>query len=764
MVIKRTGSYMSLKTQKLKFLDITNYLAPGYSYAKFLKAYECPSAKGFFPYEYMTDLDKLHETELPPHAAFYSTLKDENISEDDYHYCQQIWRDKSMTTLRDFLMWYNNLDVVPFLDAIHKMFEFYKERQMDMFKSAISVPGLSLQYLFLTLPQPDVHFSLIDEANKDVYYAIKANIVGGPSIVFHRYHEKEKTFIRGGKLCQNIVGFDANALYLWSLMQDMPVGTFVRRKADQNFKPFQSQKWGVMAAEWMDWVAYTDGVYIQHKLNAKEKQVGDRQIPVDGFCKQNNTVYQFQGCFWHGHRCHLNKSEFNHVRKTSMDELRQQTEQTSAYIRQHGFQLKEMWECEWRQILSTEPGAKQFVESHRLPHHNRKTMNQREIINAVMDGSIFGLIECDIEVPEALRDDFAEMPPIFKNVDIDRADIGEHMRSYAEREGVMKTPRRSLIGSMFAKKILLATPLLQWYLNHGLEVLHIHEVIQYRPSACFKPFGEAVSDARRDGDSDPTKAIIADTMKLLGNSAYGKTVTNQEKHLQVKVCSSNEEATRLINNPNFRSLHTLDDELFEVELNKKSIRLGLPLQIGFCVYQYAKLRMLEFYYDFLLTFIDPSDFQLCEMDTDSAYLAISGESLDTIVKPELQEEFQREKGSWFPREDSAAHRAYDKRTPGLFKVEWEGDGIVALCSKTYYCFGTKDKVSCKGLNKRSNEITKRTYLDTLETQQAGGGVNRGIRMRQDGMYTYEQEKTAFSYLYPKRKVAEDGVSTTYLDL
>ena len=57
---------------------------------------------------------------------------------------------------------------------------------------------------------------------------------------------------------------------------------------------------------------------------------------------------------------------------------------------------------------------------------------------------------------------------IFKNAEINRADIGDHMRSYAEREGLMKTPRRSLIGSMHGKRILLATPLLQWYLNHGL--------------------------------------------------------------------------------------------------------------------------------------------------------------------------------------------------------------------------------------------------------------------------------------------------------
>ena len=36
---------------------------------------------------------------------------------------------------------------------------------------------------------------LIDERNKRVFYKIKQNIVGGPSIVYHRYHEADVTQI-----------------------------------------------------------------------------------------------------------------------------------------------------------------------------------------------------------------------------------------------------------------------------------------------------------------------------------------------------------------------------------------------------------------------------------------------------------------------------------------------------------------------------------------------------------------------------------------
>ena len=44
------------------------------------------------------------------------------------------------------------------------------------------------------------------------------------SSIFHRFHENHKTFLRGNpeKSCQNIIGFDANALYLYCMDQPMP--------------------------------------------------------------------------------------------------------------------------------------------------------------------------------------------------------------------------------------------------------------------------------------------------------------------------------------------------------------------------------------------------------------------------------------------------------------------------------------------------------------------------------------------------------------
>lgn len=89
-VVKKCNAYACITTDTLKFLDISHFLAPGTSYAGFLKAYRVEEAKGFFPYEWLDDMTKLDHQQLPPHDAFYSGLKDTNISEVEYAYCQKV--------------------------------------------------------------------------------------------------------------------------------------------------------------------------------------------------------------------------------------------------------------------------------------------------------------------------------------------------------------------------------------------------------------------------------------------------------------------------------------------------------------------------------------------------------------------------------------------------------------------------------------------------------------------------------------------------
>ena len=82
--VKRNNAYTCISNDNLKLLDITQYLAPGTSYAKFLAAFGVEESKGYFPYEWFDDISKLECTSLPPFDAFYSNLKDVNVLEADY--------------------------------------------------------------------------------------------------------------------------------------------------------------------------------------------------------------------------------------------------------------------------------------------------------------------------------------------------------------------------------------------------------------------------------------------------------------------------------------------------------------------------------------------------------------------------------------------------------------------------------------------------------------------------------------------------------
>ena len=581
-VIKRQNTFMCFSTTNLKFLDVTQYLAPGVSYDKYLKAYGCELQKGHFPYEYMDGIGKLEDRALPPQAAFFSQLKNEGISDTDYAACQAVWGDNQMTTMRDYLIWYNNRDVTPFLDAIAKQAGFYKHQNIDMFKDGISVPVLSLLHLFNDLPN-DTYFTVFNRTNSDLHELVKDNIVGGPAIIFHRYHEKNVTRIRGGsEPCRSIVGYDANALYLWALMQDMPTGWYVRRREENGFRPQQAQPYGQMAVQWLTWEAAKNGCTIRHQVNGREKRIG--KLPVDGWCAETRTAYQFHGCYFHGCTNCYEPQETNTLNGKTMATLLEDTKKNTAYLRRH-VHVVEMWECEWKRERDPPPRQKWKMTSH-------------SIIAAVIDGTLFGMVECDVRVPENLREYFAEMQPIFKNTTVTRDDIGSFMQQYAEEHDIMSTPRRMLVGSYRGEKILLATPLLRWYLAHGLVVDRVYQIIEYEPKPCFQNFGDSVSAARRAGDADPDKSIIADTMKLLGNSAYGKTVTNVDRHRKVTYCTE-VGTSLLVGNKRFRQLDVVTDDAYEITSSKARVTYDLPHHIGFFVYQYAKLRMLQFYYDFV---------------------------------------------------------------------------------------------------------------------------------------------------------------------
>jgi hypothetical protein len=210
------------------------------------------------------------------------------------------------------------------------------------------------------------------------------------------------------------------------------------------------------------------------------------------------------------------------------------------------------------------------------------------------------------------------------------------------------------------------------------------------------------------------------------------------------------------------------DKYFEVEKAKEKLDISLPIQIGYFILQYAKLRMSQFYYDYMDVFVDRADFAYFEMDTDSAYMALSGPTFASVVRHEMKDSYQRAlteccrddvDPQWLPRTCCTKHAKYEKKTPGLFELEYEGDVMIGLCYiiqkiKTVPTSNTRMaafpflrrarklpvkrlvhrprqvrevKFSSKGITKRRVKNPMTTFRHVPNTQRVGQGTLKGFR-------------------------------------
>ena len=225
-------------------------------------------------------------------------------------------------------------------------------------------------------------------------------------------------------------------------------------------------------------------------------------------------------------------------------------------------------------------------------------------------------MQCDIEVPENLRVNFANFPPIFKNTLISKNDINDLMKNYAEEERLSSQPRKMLISSFALQNGTLITPLLLFYLQLGLFCTKMHRFVEYTPKKCFNSFVQSAVDARSQGDENPNSSVVAETKKLLANSSYGYQIMERSRRTVTKYLS--DEKSKL-----FKKLDHVNNYLYRVELAKAEIERKEPIIVGFFILQYAKLRILELYYNFFTRFCDVNKFEELEMDTDSLYFALA---------------------------------------------------------------------------------------------------------------------------------------------
>ena len=86
---------------------------------------------------------------------------------------------------------------------------------------------------------------------------------------------------------------------------------------------------------------------------------------VDGFDAETNTIYEFQGCFWHGcPKCYPNRSEAHlRLEQRCSADVYLCTQEKLQFLRDKGYHVIEMWECDWRKMKEQREDVRNFVAS-----------------------------------------------------------------------------------------------------------------------------------------------------------------------------------------------------------------------------------------------------------------------------------------------------------------------------------------------------------------------------------------------------------------
>ena len=390
----------------------------------------------------------------------------------------------------------------------------------------------------------------------------------------------DETFIRKSlNVCKSIVGIDASQLYPFSMCQPMPTGLYTRYEYDselQRFKPRQNKTRSFENMVMSYFQRIRPDCKIESNITTGTQKKNDC-FSADGFCSHCSTVFEAMGCYYHYCPCQETRPSLGEKEVERGCKRREVDEMRRAYISNKGYNVVEMWECEWWKLYKTNSLVKQHLREsfpYKLP------LTEESLLQRIKDGNLFGYLQCDIEVPEHLRENFANFPPFFKNTNVSKDDIGPLMKEYAEKNQSLTRPRRMLISSFHLKNGTLITQLFLFYLQQGLVCTKISRFVEYTPLSCFNSFVQSAVKARREGDKNPNSTVVAETMKLLANSSYGYQIMDRSRHTVTKYLND-EKTHSAINNKMFKRLNHINDNLYEVEMAKAEVEHKEPIIVGF---------------------------------------------------------------------------------------------------------------------------------------------------------------------------------------
>ena len=202
------------------------------------------SRKGVYPYEFMDDFEKFKKQSLSKKTSFFSRLKQEKISDEDFDHAQRVWKEFELKNMGDFHDLYLKTDVLLLADVMEnfrKLCEKHYELDPAHF---FTIPGMAWDAM---LKITGIELELLKDGQIEMLLMIEKGIRGGISNAFKRYAKANNKFMKNfdPELKSSfIVYLDANNLYGWAMPKPLPVGGFewMSEKELENWEEFVEEE------------------------------------------------------------------------------------------------------------------------------------------------------------------------------------------------------------------------------------------------------------------------------------------------------------------------------------------------------------------------------------------------------------------------------------------------------------------------------------------------------------------------------------------
>lgn len=143
---------------------------------------------------------------------------------------------------------------------------------------------------------------------------------------------------------------------------------FLKRRAIAQINPagYENFRYSAKACEYLQFLNIKNNSNIIHALNSPtgHEICLEKKFRVDGFDKQTNTIFEFHGCFWHGcPKCIRNRAARQPVRQVSYEFLYNETIKRENELKELGYKVISIWECEWEQLKKNDKTVKEIVKN-----------------------------------------------------------------------------------------------------------------------------------------------------------------------------------------------------------------------------------------------------------------------------------------------------------------------------------------------------------------------------------------------------------------